>query len=110
MPRPSTYHKKRLGDIAQGTNVITTFSFDKLHSTVTETVTTAHARKISLFQIRTNLLKKHEQMGLIRNSPTKRGTNPALLPITLANNKTRSTWRVSQLVIVCHAMCVKHLN
>ena len=76
MPRPSTYHKKRLGDmvnsgeIAQGTNVvpteITTFSFDKLHSTVTETVTTAHARKISLFEIRTNLLKKHEQMGLIR--------------------------------------------
>ncbi len=76
MPRPSTYHKKMLGDmvnsgeIAQGTNVvpteITSFTFDKQSSTVTEITTTAHARKISLLEIRTNLLKRHEQMGLIR--------------------------------------------
>ncbi len=76
MPRPSTYHKNMLGDmvnsgeIAQGTYVvpteITSFTFDKQSSTVTEITTTAHARKISLLEIRTNLLKRHEQMGLIR--------------------------------------------
>ena len=76
MPRPSTFHKNQLvdmvnsGETAQGSPAVptevTAFRFSKQSGTITESTTTAYARKFSLLHIRTKLLRKHEQMGLIR--------------------------------------------
>ena len=76
MERPSTFHKKRLidqletGEISQGIPVVPTtiqsFRFSKEQSSVKEIISTVHARKIPLTDIRRRLLEKHEKLGLIR--------------------------------------------
>ena len=78
MQRPSSYHKKKLGEleesghIAEGTPVapttVSSYKYDKEHSTVVESKTEVYARKRTLHEIRLKLLRKHEEMGLLRGN------------------------------------------
>ena len=105
MHRPSIFHKKKLdellqsGEVEQGSTVvpttITSFNFRTNSNTIVETTSTVYARKISLHQIRERLLKKHEDLGLVRGY-TDRDQSVEQLQEELANlgettNPTTST-------------------
>ena len=72
MQRCSAFHKKELhsAGVNVGVSVVPTsvssFSYSKADSNVI-TTSTVHAKKIPLLDIRKKLLRKHENLGIIRN-------------------------------------------
>ena len=78
MQKPSQYHKGKLaelvesGKVANGSPVaptnISSFTYDHQRGGVIERTTQVHARKHTLLEIRKKLLRKHEELGLIRGS------------------------------------------
>lgn len=88
MQRSSSFHKQQVmrkiesSEIDLGDPVVPTlvrsFKYNKKENVVVESQSTFSARKISLLNIHKKLLKKHEQLGIIRRPNVDSPTNQQL--------------------------------